>query len=332
MTDYFVDDATGSDLDDGLTEGNAFATITHALDSGAGTHTFAAGDKVWVKASATYTEDVPVDVPGTATAPITIEGYTTTTGDNGRAAITAASVSAVLIGAITTSGVHFYVWKNFLMTGGSGDVYDASAGDSITFVNCRITSGGADGVGADNNISFFNCEIDNNTGDGVDVDNDLIMIGCRVHNNGSTRSQVNSLNGVFLYSTCYAGVNSQAGIRCDGNAGPHVFSNCTFDGENTTTSFAIEVTSSTLAQSVVVVNDILYDFATGVDVGTAMGDHALIGHNLINSNTTDYNGIANTLGNDQTGAPVFTNEAADDYSLGSSSPAIDAGFDAADIT
>ena len=44
MATYFVDDATGSDLDDGLTEGNAFATVTHALDSGAGTHTFAAGD------------------------------------------------------------------------------------------------------------------------------------------------------------------------------------------------------------------------------------------------------------------------------------------------
>lgn len=69
--------AVGDDANVGTSEGsgNAWKTIDKAMN------TVAAGDKVWVKASANYTELVTIDTVGSIAAPIVFEGYTSTTGD-----------------------------------------------------------------------------------------------------------------------------------------------------------------------------------------------------------------------------------------------------------
>ncbi len=77
MATYYVDGAVGDDGNLGTSEGagNAWATLTKAMN------TVAAGDKVWVKASATYTETMTMVTVGAQGTPIVFEGYTTATGD-----------------------------------------------------------------------------------------------------------------------------------------------------------------------------------------------------------------------------------------------------------
>jgi len=109
MTTFFVSDATGNDADDGLSEANAFLTIDKAMN------TVAAGDKVFVKGDGTYSEDAVIDTVGTKTTPIVFEGYTTTTGDNGKA-----TMSATTNCISTALGAIFYLFLNFKFEDGSG--------------------------------------------------------------------------------------------------------------------------------------------------------------------------------------------------------------------
>ena len=85
MTTYYVDGAVGNDGNAGTSEGagNAWATIDHAMN------TVAAGDKVFVKATGTYSETPVMDTVGASNNPITFEGYTTTPGDNGKVTVDA---------------------------------------------------------------------------------------------------------------------------------------------------------------------------------------------------------------------------------------------------
>ena len=65
MTLYYVDVNGGSDSNDGLTPGNAFATITKSEDV-----PIAANDTVHI-AQGTYREEVTLAVSGTSGNPIT---------------------------------------------------------------------------------------------------------------------------------------------------------------------------------------------------------------------------------------------------------------------
>ena len=109
MTVYYVDGAIGNDGNDGLAEGssNAWATIDKAMN------TVIAGDKVWVKATGNYNELATIDTAGTSSLNIVFEGYTSTTGDNGKVTIDAQSTRASCIADATGVGTH-YVFKNFI--------------------------------------------------------------------------------------------------------------------------------------------------------------------------------------------------------------------------
>ena len=69
---------------------------------------------------------------------------------------------------------------------------------------------------------------------------------------------------------------------------------------------------------------------------SANGAVSVAAYNLMNSNNTDYSPAPVTNDfmpfNDVASAPAFTDEAGDDYTLGASSPAIDAGLQPGGIT
>ena len=82
---YYVDVTTGNDTDDGSTELLAWATLAKAADTAT-----TIGDKVWVKASASYVVQdgandcvMQITNTGSNSLPIIYEGYTDTPGDNG---------------------------------------------------------------------------------------------------------------------------------------------------------------------------------------------------------------------------------------------------------
>lgn len=320
MTVYYCSDATGDDADDGLSEANAFLTIDKAMN------TVAAGDKVWVKADGTYSEDALVDTVGTVNAFVVFEGYTTTIGDDGQATM-AATTSCIAVGTATTTSDWYYFFKNMKFTGGSAAAWSGGAGvDSCFFDNCEFSGSSTYGAQGDNKFVFYNCIFFNNTSGGTFFDSSVAFIHCIGHGNG--------VDGAFRASApvcigCLAYNNTTSNTRnfyYDNVASNHIMYGCTVDGENTSGSRGMDQNSST-SGFMIAVNNILYDCAHGIKRTTDVTDRAIIGFNLVNSNTTNYTLCENTQGGDQTSAPSFTDEANDDYTLGSSSPAIDAGVD-----
>ena len=323
MTTYYVDGAVGNDGNAGTSEGagNAWATIDHAMN------TVVADDKVFVKASATYAENATIDTAGGFGTPIVFEGYTSTPGDHGLVTHNAGASSACITSA-ATSGVH-YIFLNFDWNGSTGTAscVDAANADNMTFVNCKAHNSSVYGFNVDQTCMFMNCEVYSNTFYGISCDVNSKAIGCIAHSNGW--EQFNCAGDWKILYKCVA-YNPGSGrdlIRAQGNDITEGVIACTLDGDNDGSCVGIEATNESDA---LFIDNIVYDCATGMDLGSTFYETAggIVCHNLVNSNTTDYSVASEELigHKDVTGAPAFTDEAGDDYTLGDGSPAIDAGI------
>jgi len=326
MTTYYVDTVLGDDGNAGTSEGagNAWATIDKAMN------TVAAGDLVYVKASGSYQESLTIDTAGTNAAPIIFEGYTSTPGDNGKATVDGNSIVSVLLSSVPT--VAYYIFKNLIFTNATSSGIGDSGLSSVAWFNCEFTNNGANGVLADNDNAFINCIIANNGANGTDLDLTCSAIGCEIYGNGS--AQWNALTWIsFCHNLVYG--HSSAGfdiVNLGGAAG--TCANNTIDGEGVAAVNGIDVGGG--AESFFF-NNILYDIdSKGVNLSATplIGAH-FQGFNLMNSVTTPYTasvGFGLTGEQDVTSAPGFTDEAGDDYTLDSASPAKNAGIQPGGIT
>jgi hypothetical protein len=317
MPTYYVDGAVGNDGNLGTSEGagNAWATIDHAMNN------VIAGDKVWVKASATYNEMATVDTAGTLGNDIVFEGYTTTPGDNGKATIN--GTTHCLQDSI--AGSMYYCFKNFILTGATSHGVDWASDDEYAFYNCEIINNGGYGINADRYGALVNCIVANNGSYGAWVTNESIFAGCVFYGN------VNSSIRTGAYSVCYKCVFYGAPDSSSYYATeyPSTVLNCTIDGDNLL-GRGVYFGSRMSA----IMDNIIYDTSVAQHGVQATSCRAAHGYNLLESNVSDY--IRDTgalIGlNDVTGDPAFTDEAGDDYTIGSSSPAKDVGVQPGGIT
>lgn len=313
MTTYYVDGVDGNDANAGTSEGsgNAWATIQKAAD------TVVAGDNVYVKGNGTYAESVTLATAGTAALPIAWAGYTTTPDDEGIATIDPAAGDCV-----TGSTIHWQFWSNFRFTGGTVG-YDDQFADDLMFYNCEFDNNSGDGFNGDNDAKFVRCSFHNNGGFGIDGDTHVSAMLSVFYSN--TSGAMRTDGGAFIQNLIYGLTTGDNGIALlVAASSDNIVMNNTIDGENAATTTGINIV--TTGNDAVVINNIIYDCNTGI-----VYDNDRLGFvktNLLNSNNTDESGIVRhgyAAGN-VTGAPAFTDEANDDYTLGSSSPAIDAAL------
>jgi len=314
---YYVDGAVGNDGNDGLDEGagHAWATIDKAMN------TVAAGETVYVKASATYNENPSIDTAGTLIAPVTFEGYTSTPGDGGRAAITGEIQN-------TVGARLYYIFKNFDVSNEGG----AGAGRCVTLTqsnttwkNCVFHDNTALSLVSVTVSCFFeNCEFNDGVGDGC-ICITAVFVGCKFY-----RNSLSGIDGSSFVACIYCEFFSNGSAAIDGastNDVPLIVVDCTIDGDNDTTTGILKNTAN--HGGVVVVNNIVYDCVTGMTWG-GHADYPGFGisrNNLVNSNTDDYSDGAYTSEGEVTGAPQFADEDNNDYALASGSPARGVGFD-----
>lgn len=316
MATYYVSDATGDDADTGLTEALAWATIDKAMN------TVAAGDTVYVKADGDYLETVTIDTVGTSSGTITFEGYTTTPGDGGQATVDAESTRASCLldslGAVSA----FYVFKNLIFKRGTADNVLLSVRD-LLFKNCQFSNAADDGITFGLWSFFENCLFDGNGADGADTpDNFGFFVGCRFADN--TGGGLEFAGGARVFDCTFVGNGGDA-IDTASTDGSFVFIlGCTIDGDGKTTNTGIDC-NVPFWKRTVVINNIIYDCVWGVR-SIAQGTYFLSRNNLLYNNTTDYANFQ-TFEGEVTAAPQFEDEAGGDYSLGSASPAKNAGFD-----
>ena len=322
MPTYYVDGAVGNDTNLGTSEGagNAWATIQYASDN------IAAGDKVFIKASASYAEAVTVTTLAAYDNSIIWEGYTTTPGDGGK--ITMDGGGSLLRGIFSASTqLYSYMFFNIIVTDYTSVGVFATAADSVYFENCDFTGNGNAGADVDQYCRFVNCTFTGNSSDGVRSDYYTQFWGCTAHTNGG--------DGFYntLYEIAYGNVSyNNTGQAFGGSLGGNWINN-TIDGENSGTGF--ELTGSWTRFSIV--NNIVYDCALGVDgSGAAKWEARQVSiNNLMNSNTVDYEASSFRSGigfSDISDAPGFTDEGGDDYTLASDSAARNAGADASGMS
>jgi len=312
MSTYYVSAASGSDVNSGLSEALAWATVDKGMN------TVAAGDKVWVKADGNYAELATIDTVGTETAPIVFEGYTTTKGDGGRATITGSSARANCVAdSIAVNTAIYYVFKNFRFTGAIADGVNTDC-NHLTFKNCKFDTNGVNGITA--RLSLYEaCEFSSNTERGAQIAAALsIFIACKFYNNGTDGA---FSNNVLVCVGCTFFSNADSGIF----VGTHgVIINCTVDGDAKDTTIGLSAYEPT--SLLAVVNNVFYDCATGFNGAAGRGDRVVSRNNCVNGNTTAYSN-AETFTGEVTSAPQFTNEVGGaDYTPAAGSPLINAGL------
>lgn len=319
MSTYYVSAATGNDADSGATEALAWLTIDKAMN------TVIAGDKVWVKADGNYAELATVDTVGTPTAPVVFEGYTTTTGDGGRATITGSSTRANCVASnvsiLSTTRV-YYIFKNFRMTAATAEGF-LSIGQNYTFKNCKFDTNGTAGLQA-RSILCEACEFSANGTRGCNVQAGLgVFVGCQFYDNGTVGLEGNV--HLVIVSCIFFSNGSQAMSIGSTNLIAAVI-NCTIDGDAKDSTFGIEF--NTPDAFTALVNNVVYDCGTGIsDTNGDGGELVISRNNLVNSNTTAYTNAATFTG-EITSAPQFVDEVAGaDYHPATGSPLIDAGYD-----
>jgi hypothetical protein len=317
---YYVDGAVGDNGNDGEDEGagNAWATIDYALNN------IVAGDKVWVKASATYTENPELEVEGALTTPIVFEGYTSSPGDGGRASIVGEIGDGVIDDRL------YYVFVNFDISnsGGAGSgrcvVFNDPQSSNTCWKNCVFHDNNAFSLltlNAGPHI-FESCEFNDATGDGV-VGVTLAFVGCKFDTIAA--SAIDASGPVFCFFCEFFDVESNA---IDGGAAADTFLiavNNTIDGNDQATAAGI-LKGSGIHGPVIAINNIVYDCTNGMSWG-CKEPYGISLNNLVNANTDDYVQNAFTSSGEVTDAPAFTAEGSNDYSLAAGSPALSAGFD-----
>lgn len=322
MATYYVDGAVGNDGNLGTSEGagNAWATIDKAMNE------VAAGDKVWVKASATYTETATIDTAGgEGSTPIIFEGYTSSPGDHGKVTIDAEDTRPSCVADSILTGIH-YVFRNFILKNSTGDGADLSS-HQIMWENCEFNDNAGMGCDGGNGQTWVECIFSGNGGHGAKGGTTCAAMGCRFLGNTSDGIRIDFgtvIDSVFYNNGTYA-------IYFTGANGYHCIAyGNTIDGNGKSTATGVLFPSSYYGPHVMI-NNIIYDCVNGV-TGRDQGERLISRNNLLYSNTTDYGSGYQTFQGEVTGAPQFTDEGSQDYTLGSESPAVNAGFDASVVS
>lgn len=322
---YYVDGAVGNDGNAGTSPGagNAWATVQKAAD------TAVAGEKVWVKASASYAEQVDFDTnAGTSASPIVFEGYTTTTGDGGRATITGSNARASCL--VFNGTADFVRFKNFVFTSPTTQcVLGTTANtDGPSFDNCQFLKGSgtpsrafyAGGYQRLSGLKLFRCEISGGfSGDGISaaVATSLTIVGCKIIDCGGNGVTIPAYGPILVLLDSIIAGNTGDGVNAGGTvAGITVVGN-TIEGNG---GDGLDISGATDG-AVTVRNNVFANHSGGGDVGLRVG--AQSGNTGVSCDYNFYyNNTTNTSGNNTTGdhdvqltADPFTASASDNWTL-----------------
>jgi hypothetical protein len=321
LATYYVDAATGNNGDTGLSEALAWATVQFAAD------TAVAGDKVYVKAGS-YAEQVDFDTnAGTPANPIVFEGYTTTTGDGGRATITGSGARAsCLVFNGTADHVHF---KNFTLTSPTTQcVLGATAStDGLVFDNVQFLKGSGSpsravfggGYKLLGLLKLLRCEISGGfSGDGISGCNTIVTVeACKIIDCGGNGITIGGYGPLLILTDSVIAGNTGDGLNVSSTTSGLLAVGNTFEGNG---GDGIDLGGAGNG-SVTIRNNIFANHSGAGDVGLRIGaqsgtTNVYCDYNAYYNNTSHRSGNNTTGANDVTlSADPFTNSAADDWSL-----------------
>jgi len=313
--EYYVDDDTGDDADNGTTEALAWKTIQHALD----TFTLAssAGDYTRINIKSTNTYVITTELNDTSLAApdgdnfLIIQGYDSTVGDGGQATIDCDDG--------TPDADHGFAWTkeyvifvDLIIQDSTDHAFTSTSADFLGFIRCNFLNAGDKAWNAaysyPGHSFFLGCLFSGPTGDGMQTRDHNILLAYNVFKNcGSEGFRANTGENVFLFKNVIADTgdvsykcNDAWGVLVENtfydSTGPNVefdYGNC--DGMlainnifDTSTTYNIQVDSGSFLMCSL--NNVLLNGTSGTYTGAA----SVILED-ITSATTDYDDSSNTL-------------------------------------
>lgn len=321
---FFVDVATGSDADDGLSEANAWLTIQKAAD------TLVAGEKAWIKAG-NYAEQVDLDTnTGTGSLPIVFEGYTSATGDGGKFTVTGSGSRASCL--VFNGTADYLTFKNIILTSPTTQCVLGTTANTlgVTFDNFEFLKGSSTPAKAVTGAGYNRFQMwkfirgvvsGGFSGNGLEGFISSVCIqGCKVIDCGGHGIAIAAYTaGLQLLNSIVAG-NTGDGINIGSNAGNptgHVIVGNTIEGNG---GDGIEFHGA-INGLIVVMNNVIANHSgagdTGLKIGAISGLTSLCcDYNFYYNNTAHRSGNNTTGDNDvELSATPFTNSGADDWTL-----------------
>ncbi|EJZ17239.1 right-handed parallel beta-helix repeat-containing protein [Rhizobium sp. Pop5] len=212
MTVYYVNSATGSDRNSGISEGSAFATLS-AVES----LRLNPGDKVLLAAGSVFNEQFDLKYSGSIVAPITIGSYgigdapvihSSSDGIHGSKAsnivienikISDTGGNAIYAGNVSNWTVRNVEVTNTGLSGNPGSVSFQNS-QNITIENSRLTGVHADGIWMDkvNGVKLVNNTVTNSQGGTADAIQLNDSSNILVKDNHLEQTETNSAKGVLV--------------------------------------------------------------------------------------------------------------------------------------
>lgn len=274
-----------------------------------------AGNIIHVK-SGSYAELLNLETAGADGLPIIWRGYHTSHNDEpigaNRPIIEGGSTRTNCLVADQGGNVfEHFIFQNATADGVVGGQYQ-------TYLNCRFTNNGANGIDTTTISTLISCEGDTNGLYQLWGGADTTYIFCYAHD--GTNAGINVAN-----------VSSAIGSISDTNGGHNFYSasyafryiNCV-SYNSTTNGYVFNQT--TWARGSAIINCIAKDNGTyGFDRESTTDTYPYFDYNCYHNNTTaNLNNLASGL-NDITSDPSFVNAAAGDFTVSSGSPILDVG-------
>jgi hypothetical protein len=327
--DRYVDPSGGSDSNGGTNPTtDAWLTTQHAADTAVG------GDTVYLCASATETPSARIDFDyvshaSSAASPITYIGADSggTPLTTGFYTIAGSSLPATTDMIYLTISNIYLIFKRVRFTGGTRDGILINSPIFARFWNCRIDNFDSDGVYCTSTggyLTFISCEIDSNTAYGTQINGagrlNASLLGCDVHDNAVGARVGGDAGAARIEDTLIYG-NTGDGLVCDGDT--YLVNHCTIFN-NGGDGFQSGAGSGSVINSTSTDN-------IGYGFNFATADYCSLDNSHTYSNTAG--AISGTVlgDNNQTGDPLFTDTATQDFMPQTTSPLIRNGLNNSDI-
>jgi len=279
-----------------------------------------AGNTIHIKNDGTMTltgGGVTTSKDGTGLAPIIIDGYNSSRGDNP----TGSNRPVIAMAANNFSFDNFWQVKNLIFTNTNSTGMGVDNDGMV--INCKATnssgSAGREAMNVLQRTKVIKTELISTNGAGSKPNQNSIFYGCYFHDSDvGLQPAVGNSTAI----NCVFDTMATAGFRGAVNVFAGVAINCTF--YNCGTGIDMASTGNT---SWAILNNVFDANTTGVDWQEA--DLSVYMDYNVWDNTTDVNNLVKGS-NSVTGDPGLTDPANGDFTLGGGSNAIDAGLDATD--
>lgn len=333
MTTYYVDPVSGSDGNAGTSFGAAFATTQFAIDSAT-----TAGDEIRLCNTGTETITTMIDVDGVASTEgnrTVVSSYnaTGTAQEDGYTIQASAAITAVLKFAPTYD---YYDFVGVTADGNSNATNawysDTDSVEGTRLIRCRGT-GATNGFQLRNSVwVLIECEADNNTNDGMRAQGanrgTFKLYGCRIHDNGGEGLYVQQNGWVIVGCSIYDNTGLGIEIRAAYGDGSAIEFNTIYGNG----SDGIETGGSGSTGITIHGNSICNNGRYGMNT-TSSNIHYFVGNHYYGNTTDEWDVGDSPEPGKVTGDPLFVSvvDGSEDFTPGSGSPLIGAGFSGGNI-